>query len=488
MYFLIYIIMRNILHKIIKEEYKNLLNKSGVYKIRNKENNKVYIGSTSGKFSKRLTSHIRELVENRHHSRHLQNSFNKTKNFDKFEISILEVCLPKNCIEIEQKWMDFYKSYNDMFGYNISPTAGSCIGIKKSKEERLKIFERSRKISDEKIIKMFYFRNKLNLSYRQISINLCITINQVSAILTKTSKYKYVKDKYNLQLENKFKKEFNREDVIKIHNLYEKEKFSISDISNILGVSSIKIRHLIYNENIYREERKNLKFNIEPKRKSKTQKEKSKRVKKVKITEEKTKNIININQINEVFNLKHNLNLTDQEICEKISISEKELELILTFRYQRRKYNQIYLDLKTEYDLRKKNNTLTEQDIINIFKDYNSGNYLIEDLNKKYNYNDVGKLFSNNVRLSPYYQGIIQKNELKVNKSSTKNIDMKSKSIADRNKQRSKSYKLTDPSGKEIIIKNLAEFCKGTDLDPANFSRVGKNGKKYKGWSCICLD
>jgi hypothetical protein len=65
---------------------------------------------------------------------------------------------------------------------------------------------------------------------------------------------------------------------------------------------------------------------------------------------------------------------------------------------------------------------------------------------------------------------------------------MKSEAITNRNKQRSKSYKLTDPSGKEIIIKNLAEFCKGTDLDPANFSRVAKNGKKYKGWKCQCLD
>ena len=480
--------MRNILYQIIREEDKPLLTQKGVYQIKNKENNKVYIGSTSLKFSKRLTAHIRELIENRHHSIHLQNSFNQSKKFEKFEISILEICETEFCIESEQKWIDFYQSYNDKFGYNISPTAGSCFGLKKSEEEKLKIFERSRKISDEKIIKMFHLRNELNFSYRQISIELGITRNQVGAILTKQLKYKSVKNKYKLELKNKFKKEFNKEDVIKIHNLYEKEKFSISDISNILGISSIKIRHLIYNENIYREERENLKFNIESNRKSKMQKEKAKRVKKVKITEKKMKNIININQITEVFDLKHNLNLSEQEICEKISISEKELELILAFRYQRRKYNQIYLDLKTKYDLRKKKNTLTEQDIINIFEDYNSGDYLIEDLSVKYDYNDIGVLFSNRRGLSSYYQEIIQRNDLKVNKSLTKNIEMKSEAITNRNKQRSKSYKLTDPSGKEIIIKNLAEFCKGTDLDPANFSRVAKNGKKYKGWKCQCLD
>ena len=480
--------MRNILYEIIRKEDKHLLTQKGVYQIKNKENNKVYIGSTSLKFSKRLTAHIRELIENRHHSIHLQNSFNQSKKFEKFEISILEICEPEFCIESEQKWIDHFQSYNDKFGYNISPTAGSCFGLKKSEEEKLKIFERSRRISDEKIIKMFHLRNELNFSYRQISIDLGITRNQVAAILTKQVKYKSVKDKYNLELKNKFKKEFNKEDVIKIHNLYEKDKFSISDISNILGVSSIKLRHLIYNENIYREERENLKFNIESKRKSKIQKEKAKRVKKVKITEKKIKNIININQITEVFGLKHNLNLTNQEISEKLYITQKELELILTFRYQRRKYNQIYLTLKSKYDMRERNTTLTEEDIINIFKDYNSGNYLIEDLNLKYDYHDVGMLISNRKNLSKYYKETIEKYNLKVDKSLTKNIKLKSESITNRNKQRAKSYKLIDPSGEEIIIKNLAEFCKGTDLDPGNFSRISKNGRTYRGWKCQFLD
>ena len=60
--------MKIILHQIIKEEHKYLLNKKGVYQIKNKENNKVYIGSTSIKFSRRLSKHIRDLIENKHHS------------------------------------------------------------------------------------------------------------------------------------------------------------------------------------------------------------------------------------------------------------------------------------------------------------------------------------------------------------------------------------------------------------------------------------
>jgi hypothetical protein len=65
---------------------------------------------------------------------------------------------------------------------------------------------------------------------------------------------------------------------------------------------------------------------------------------------------------------------------------------------------------------------------------------------------------------------------------------LKSNSIIQLNQKRSKTYKLIDPSGEEIIIKNLAEFCKGTDLDPGNFSRISKNGRTYRGWKCECLE
>lgn len=474
--------MKNILHEIIREEDKYLLDKKGVYKIKNKENNKVYIGSTAVKFSKRLSSHIKNLIKNRHHSIHLQNTFNKTKEFDKFEISILEICESEFCIESEQKWIDFYQSYNGKFGYNISPTAGSCLGIKRSEEDKMKLFEKFRVLTDQQIIKIFECRNILGLNNSEISKIVGITKNQVTSILTRDYKYKYVKQKYNLKLDVKFEKKFTKEEVILIHELYEFKKFSIRDISKITGFEMIPLRHLIHNENIYKIEKQGLIFNIDKKRKNKLYKIERKKGIKV------NKKILSKEIIFETFNLKHNLNLSDREICEKIFISEKELELILTYRYQRRKYNQIYLDLKTEYDLRRKNNTLTEQDIIKIFEDYNSGDYLIKDLNIKYNYNDISVLFSNRSNLSTYYQEIIQRNNLEVNKSLTKNIGMKSESITNRNKQRSKNYKLTDPSGKEIIIKNLSEFCKGTDLDPGNFSRISKSGRTYRGWKCQCLD
>jgi len=473
--------VKNILYQIIRDQDKHLLTQKGVYQIKNKHNNKVYIGSTSVKFSHRLTSHIRELSKNRHHSIHLQNSYNKDKNFNKFEISILEVCDTTKCIELEQKWINFYQSYDDKFGYNISPTAGSCFGIKKSKEEKIKGFERLRKVTDEKIIEIFHLRNNLKLSNRQISKKIDISKNQISSILTRSEKYQYVKEKYNLKLEVKHEKKFTKADVLNIYDLYEEEKMTIREISEKTGFEFVPLRHLIYNENLYREEKEGLKFNIEKNRKSKTRKIIRKRGYRVK------KKILLEETISNVFDLKYNSDLTEESIAEKLQISLKEVDLILTFRYQRRKYNQVYSEIKTKYNLRERRTTLNEQDIINIFNDYNSGKYLIEDLNEKYEFYDVGAILHNG-RLSEYYKDIIVKNNLKIDKKSTKNHDLKSKSITERNIKRSKTYKLTDPDGNEIIIKNLAQFCQDKDLHPANLSRISKNGKSYKGWKCLCLD
>lgn len=473
--------MKDILYKIIKEEYKHLLKEAGVYQIRNKQNNKIYIGSTSGRFSRRLTSHIRELIGNRHHSKHLQNCFDQNPCFDYFEISILEVCLPEKCLEREQVYLDLYKPYDDRFGYNISPTATSCLGIKKTKEEKMIIFERMRELTDEQIIEIFNLRNEYKLSNEKISKVMGISKNNVASILTKKEKYKYVKEKYNLKLELKYTKKFNIDDVLKIYDLYENKKLSIMDIKYLTGFESISLRHLIYNDELYKEEKNGLVFKIDKNRKNKIYKIIRKSGYKV------DKNIIDVQTIYDFFEMKYGLNLSNDDISEKLKINLKEIDLLSTFSYQRRKYNQIYLDIKTKYNLRQSRTILSEDDIKNIFNDYNSGEYLIEDLNKKYKFSDVGIILSASKRLSKYYKEIIEKNNLIVNKNITKNIELKSKSISERNKSRSKTYKLTSPEGDVIIVKNLSEFCKDKELDSANLSRVSKNGKKHKGWSCFCL-
>lgn len=94
---------------------------SGVYKIRNVKNNKIYIGSTIGKLIKRCIGHRTQLRYNIHANRHLQRAWNKWGE-ENFEFSILESCSKNKTIEREQHYMDTLKP-----NYNILKFAGGGI-------------------------------------------------------------------------------------------------------------------------------------------------------------------------------------------------------------------------------------------------------------------------------------------------------------------------------------------------------------------------
>lgn len=108
-----------------------ILAQSGIYAIRNKINGKQYIGSAVH-FRNRFKEHRSKLTRGLHHSRKLQNSWNKN-GADVFEFLIVEVVAEKAMlIAREQHWIDHYSAAK--LGYNISPTAGSTLGVKASAE------------------------------------------------------------------------------------------------------------------------------------------------------------------------------------------------------------------------------------------------------------------------------------------------------------------------------------------------------------------
>lgn len=94
---------------------------TGIYKIENIINNKIYIGSCSN-FNVRKGSHLCLLRQGKHHSIKLQRSFNKYGE-DKFIISLVENCEKENLINREQYYIDSLKPY-----YNICLVAGSTKG------------------------------------------------------------------------------------------------------------------------------------------------------------------------------------------------------------------------------------------------------------------------------------------------------------------------------------------------------------------------
>lgn len=118
-------------------------NIAGIYSIRNIDNGKLYIGSSS-RIKYRVKDHRDALLNGDHHSSHLQKSWNKYGE-NKFIFEVIEIITLENSdktymLSREQYWIDYLKTYNRDFGYNMSPSATNPnLGIKRSEETKQKL-------------------------------------------------------------------------------------------------------------------------------------------------------------------------------------------------------------------------------------------------------------------------------------------------------------------------------------------------------------
>jgi len=128
--------------------------KTGVYVIEHRESGKKYVGSAGRSISQRWREHRCKLRKGTHHSRYLQSAWSKYGE-DAFVFRIIEPCLPEHATGVEQVFIDWYKSADREFGYNILPIAGSCLGRKRTAETREKISaaQKGRKRSAEEVAK-----------------------------------------------------------------------------------------------------------------------------------------------------------------------------------------------------------------------------------------------------------------------------------------------------------------------------------------------
>lgn len=115
-----------------------ITNRSGIYLIKSLTNKRIYIGSAIN-INNRIKEHIKKLKQNNHCNIHLQNTWNKYGEND-LEFNVLYFCNETDLLKNEQIFMDEYRKkigWNNMF--NISPTAGSTLGIACSEETKQKI-------------------------------------------------------------------------------------------------------------------------------------------------------------------------------------------------------------------------------------------------------------------------------------------------------------------------------------------------------------
>lgn len=107
---------------------------SGIYAIINTVNGKRYIGSACN-IAYRWTEHRKLLRKGSHQNSYFQAAWNKYGDAA-FVFTILSLCPIQQLISTEQTAIDLYDSANCDCGYNLSPTAGSSLGVKHTTQAR----------------------------------------------------------------------------------------------------------------------------------------------------------------------------------------------------------------------------------------------------------------------------------------------------------------------------------------------------------------
>lgn len=114
--------------------------KPGVYQIFNKINSKRYIGSSLN-VSRRWSQHLHLLRNGKHHSKHLQNAWDKYGE-KSFTFECIEYCNPDELLALEHKYIIDYKACNREYGYNTTEDVEHIAVL--SKEDRQKISNSSK--------------------------------------------------------------------------------------------------------------------------------------------------------------------------------------------------------------------------------------------------------------------------------------------------------------------------------------------------------
>lgn len=134
---------------------------TGIYKITNIANGKIYIGKASY-YKSRKRSHESSLKRGVHPNVHLQRAWDKYGG-DNFIINLIEECDRERLTIRENYWMNFYESFNYKKGYNQSLPSESNLSYRHSKKSRNMMSNSAIKYTDKELIDyLIYFYHENN--------------------------------------------------------------------------------------------------------------------------------------------------------------------------------------------------------------------------------------------------------------------------------------------------------------------------------------
>ena len=125
------------------EREDKIYSRIGIYGIRNKVNNKIYVGKTGMNFGDRWDSHKALLRNNKHDNPYLQNAWNKYGE-QNFEFIVIEDCNIDKLNEREMYWIKYYKDKNLAYNIHNGGDGGHNLGKHLSEETKKKIGEKNK--------------------------------------------------------------------------------------------------------------------------------------------------------------------------------------------------------------------------------------------------------------------------------------------------------------------------------------------------------
>ena len=168
-----------------EEYYANLLSNKeyfqtrfSIYRFKNLVNGKIYIGQTIVPVRKRLIQHMTfSRPWTKSHKTYFHKALNKY-GLNNFDFSVIEICSSQEELDNREKyWINYYKSTDRRFGYNIeSGGKNGRKGIKLTEEHKQKLLKanlgKSRKESTKSLISKVNKDLWKNTDYKEKRLNI----------------------------------------------------------------------------------------------------------------------------------------------------------------------------------------------------------------------------------------------------------------------------------------------------------------------------
>lgn len=228
----------------------------GIYKIKNKIDNKFYIGSSTN-IKQRWYRHKSMLRNNCHCNEHLQNAWNKYgENCFEFEI----VCFveKENLFEMEQKLILNLNCCDKTIGYNKTEnTFAPMLGKKMSCEQKQKISDslKGRKLSNQTKNKISNSnKGKTRTEEQKTNLSLVKKGKSIKSFKRTEENKKKISDyaKTRTGVKNSNAK-LTQEQIQQICIDFEKNELSLNEIAKKYNVSLSTIKRIKYNKSYTQE-------------------------------------------------------------------------------------------------------------------------------------------------------------------------------------------------------------------------------------------